>query len=314
MNERISAAELEVQRIRIQDMLNSANLQVWNNRRFPTAHTPDIATLKSNIFFSVDDAPEAKLEPHPLLLPEILSVSNMNLAREREEVRHVKDSWYNPVTRATIYHPRLLKGPEDDLRRSVYNSAGADISLKYTVVTPDQYSNEDREFIASALTEVFVPGANISLSQTEIHQSGYRRIMTTSGYVIGEMAPREVMLFNEMYPVAFELITDQIMRRQGDFQAFEMDAKSGRLRLKDPHLDPNASFAHVLFAALRHIDWRDILTALNMNDIENSVDHLEKSADLEDMGAGVFLELFKAVARDQDQLQQFLRFLRHRLK
>lgn len=300
MSNELSAGEIELQRYRIQDMLQQAQVKVWNNRRFPNAHVPDVAFLKDNIL--IGEAPDFSFTFHPELRPELLAMHEESVAKQDSVDAIKKVAWYEPANRSLIFFPQVLVLPDEELRRVVYHEAATDIVGKQEEIQPEQYTEEQTQIVSQALSEVFPENINKPVERTTIVKLGFREMLYVEGYPAADLTHPDLMIIEEIYPTTSEIITDQILRRNGDIRSFDKDAIDGKLRLPGPYLDSNEEFAKVLFVAMRFVDWRDILTAYGIRDISGTLEHIRQSAKDPNIAGGIFVELFDSMKRDEERI------------
>lgn len=294
----ISELDREIQVHRMQGLLSAADRIAWSRPSFPGEHRPDVAALSPKIGIGTNVAQE--LEPHPQMRPEVLEYFQKSAARARAVSNKV--AWYDFSTREMILNPLLVGGPDDEVLKVIYHEAATDISNRASVVLPSQFSPDEIVRVREVLQAAFPPGAAPSIDEASITRSGFKKYIIVGEFLISMFYPAEIENFDEVYPTVHEMVTDQIVRRGGDVEYFDSDAKSGQLRTVG--FESHQSFAGMLFRVLTVIDWRDLLSAFKTGDFHDTLAVLEKTAYNKDYGAGILAELFTAMKEDEELIER----------
>lgn len=282
---------------RIEQQLQTTATKVWTKPEFPAAHRPNIDRLSSHIRIGTNFSP---LPLHPAMKPEHLARGHEQRMRHLAESTAVKVTNYDFMTRDISFGTDIVGLPDIQLRRFVYHQAGIDTLNKESPIPHNQYTDTQKERVTFILNHAFDSKSNIAIDRTHIVKPGFRELVFTDGYYLAEIGPLESPLMDQLYPTAFEIITDQIMRRGGDITSFDAAASSGQLQLMSE--DTHPQFTQMLFEVLKFVNWRDLLDALKIGYIEQTAAHLDEKAIEPDLGAGIFIELFNAMKADEQNI------------
>jgi len=291
--------ERDPHRIRITQQLKIASTSVWEKPGFPQAHRPNIDHLSSHIKIGVSFPP---LQLHPALKPELQAQAREIRINKLTEQIPGKVTSYNFSTRDLSFGIDTVELSDFELRRVVFLQAGIDMLNRPSPIPHNEYSDVQREKITFVLQDAFDP--NPIIEQTEIVKSGFREYLLVDGHYGVEVGPQKSILMDKMYPTAFAIITDQILRRGGAIDYFEDIASRGQLQLVPEDDYPN--FAYILFIALRFINWRHLLDALKSGDMYQAAGIIntygKKPTIRANAGAATFMELLKAMEADEQNL------------
>ena len=272
MSEFVPRWDVEGRHRQLRTYLAEADQRVWSSPDFPEQLRPDITQISENYQIGrpaewIGDLPIHPAIPSPL----------------RNRMLEVKDSYdqyffknkisfFDPDTGRTVFHPLLFNTPTL-LKRTIYHEA---ITAKFGSTqrkTPDRYSRQEEQLVSDALAGLSVSD-HVPLRTTVIDQMGFRKLLMADGYALADLVPPEVVDLNEMLPVAFEIITDQVMRFTGSLEVF-----SARLRSRALHLDSeedHPQFAATFFRFSRHSDWRWILGAFTTTEYDDVVSNFDE--------------------------------------
>lgn len=189
--------------------------------------------------------------------------------------------------------------PDAVLRRIAYHEAATHTLNKLITIPPDHYSDFQKKVVTKLLKEAFPPTCDVTLQRTSIRKSGYREYWLADGLVVSDLYPSEISDIDEIYPTAFEIITDQIVRRGGNIGSFDNSASKGNLRIVGSEDHPQ--FAKTLFASLPHINWRRLLDAFKTGDFEETLDTLSQHARTPETGSIIFNGLYGAMQDDEQR-------------
>ncbi len=292
--------ELNPHIIRIKQQLRKASSFVWEKPDFPEAHRPNIDQLSSHIKIGVSFPP---LQLHPALKPEIQAEGRGIIINKLTEQIPGNVTCYNFSTRDLSFGIDTVEFSDFELGRVVYLQAGIDMLNRPSPIPHNEYTDAQREKITFILQDAFNPPPIIE--QTEIVKPGFREYLLVDGLYGVEVGPPKSRLMDQMYPTAFAIITDQILRRGGAIEYFDDFAFRGRLQPVSEEDHPN--FANILFIALRYINWRYLLDALKSGDMYQAVGIINTYANKlpfrgVNAGAATFMELLKAMEADEQNL------------
>jgi hypothetical protein len=298
----LTEVEREVQVYRFSQFLTDADRRVWSKPGFPEHHRPDVPSLSHGI--RIGTGIESHFEPHPGLKPEVLEMFRTNLQELRESSNSA--AFYDILTRQLTFNPILAFGPDDHARRFAYHEAASDISNRMVLISPEEFTSWERARAEAILREGFADGNRPTLDELHIARSGFLRYLMMGDYLLSSLLPADIHYADEAYPTIHEIVTDQIIRRGGDVEYFDSDAKSGKVRIvgRESHL----RFSSMLFRVMTMVDWRDLLDAYKTGELKEAAVLINDRTG-EDIGSGIIIELFNAMKEDEETIEDVNRGL-----
>lgn len=291
---------------RVQDQLQKASRLVWENPGFPVAHRPDIDYLKSRIKIDNHRTP---IRFHPAIKPEILTDLREQAVQLATHNSQTHVTWYDTTTRAITFHTKTLEASDETIRRFSYHAVALDNLNKDITIHAAAYSDNQKRRVDAVLQEAFDPRNTMRLEQTTIVKPGFREYLLVDGQFVCDLTPTEAIAMDQLYPTAFELITNQIVRHGGDINAFDLAAANGHLKAFGE--DDHPHFTRRFFQALQFIDWRYLLDALKTGDLPEAVAILDAHAKRPAEGSGIFMALFETMAADEQMISSVIRMDRN---
>jgi len=264
-----SAAEQELQRTkeRIIAIAQNAYDHMWI--RFPEDLRPDPAMIpnKNNAFIGPIPV-EKDPDPHPLMKPEVLAQNEKVMAGLSEITNIQKIAWFHS-TKYT-FTLSLLMFPDAYLKRVVYHEVGAMMNVTHPPILPGDYDEATRRHVAAALDGALIAGHGVRVEDTRIEPRAFRRVLTANDHIITDLIITPYMLSaGEMYELAFEFVSGEIMKRGGNMRLFDQLVARGELR-PDESTD-NTAFFNAFFYTARFMDWRIMLRAFLTGDPEKII-------------------------------------------
>ncbi len=290
--------EYEMQRTkeRIISIAQNAYQQVW--LRFPEDLRPEEAMIpnKKNTFIApipVEQGPDL----HPLMKEEIRLQNEKVQAGLSEITSLQKIAWFHS-TKYT-FTPTLLMFPDAYLKRVVYHEVGAMMNVTHPPILPETYDQHTRRHVKAALDGVLVEGHSVRMEDTKIERRAFRRVLFAGDYVITDMRVTPYMLSaGEMYELAFEFVSGEIMKRGGNMRLFDQLVMRGELR-PDESTD-NVAFFNTFFSIARYVDWRIMLRGFLTGDPDEVISTFEPY--LRDRTGAALNQLLGAVDEEENAL------------
>lgn len=288
--------ELQRTKERIVSIAQNAYQQMW--QRFPEDLCPDEKMIpnKDNAFIAsipVENGPEL----HPLMKEEI-RLQNEKVRSGLSEITNVqKIAWFHS-TKYT-FTPTLLMFPDAYLKRVVYHEVGAMMNVTHPSILPESYDEPTRRHVAAALDAVLVDGHGIRVEDTTISRRAFRRVLLAGKYIITDMVVTPYMLSaGEMYELAFEFVSGEIMKRGSNMRLFDQLVATGKLR-SDESTD-NVAFFNTFFSVARYVDWRIMLRGFLTGDPEQIISMFEPH--LREKTGAALNQLLGAVDEEENAL------------
>lgn len=282
---------------------SSAYEQVWRNfsedlrpdpTKIPNAYNIVVAPLLSG----------GDLMLHPRMKPEIRRLNEQVIADTNRTAAQDKTSWY--YRGEYRFAPSLLMLPEQFIKRVVYYQIGSMLVLDSPPILPSEYSLEKRVYVQEMLDAVLEDGHGVSVDDTQIAREGFRRRLCVGKFTVGDMFISEKFFpLDQMFPLAYEIITAEIVKHGGNVEAFDYDIQNDTL-LPDMYVN-NPRYYSALAFVFRHVDWRILLSALRKSDGDEIMNTLEPH--LEGRTERALSILLRAVEEDENILHDvFTRF------
>lgn len=266
--------ERGIEEARLKQSLRTADKIVWQQAGFPAVHHPDVNTLLSNI--SIGKPNSTSLKIHPDMRSEFHEAFERQLAARNADRELYAIGWYDNETRNITISPDILKFSDDIINKTLYFEAAADISMRKTITKPEDYTRNQEKAIRKALAMLFDKKRRPWIEETILARSGFRTVIQSGEYSIidlAEVPPEYIPIYNQIYPTVHEVITDQIVKLEGDIHAFERNAKHRELQILPS--EGHKNFVNALFNLLPFVNWRNILYAFKTGDIDKTREYLK---------------------------------------
>lgn len=308
MSEYLLHAESESSLEQLRAHLMKAHERVWSLPSFPESLRPDVGEIASLYKIGRPTEIQKELVIHPAIpLPlrdNLLTAKQMD---DRSIEEQGKIARFDPDSGRTVFHP-ILFNIEALLKRTVYHEAAHSITDRTQRLTPSQYSSWESEMVKNALEYLGVSDA-IPFHSTFINKMGFRKILMADGYALVDIMPLEILRLNEVFPIGFEIITDQVVREHGSLEEFESVLRSGKVKL-DSYED------YPLFAARfldlsRMSDWRLILSSFISGEFEDVDSHFSQM--FGNRGSTYLTQLLEAMIVDEETISFLNQFSSIRL-
>ncbi len=119
------------------------------------------------------------------------------------------------------------------------------------------------------------------------------------GYAITDIYP-EVAMLNEIFPTAFEMLTEQLHARSGDIRILEKHINEGKIKVSP--FEDHPIFFKVFFNLLRKMNWKQFLMAFKPGELEE----LKKTFDaiLGNKSSVEMQSLVKAMESDEGNIRE----------
>lgn len=289
----LTQAEKTAQVDRMRSLIREADTKVWSQKDYPQAHRPEVAVLLPKLQIGI--FPAQSYTTHPQIKPEWL-VEGTSLTNDLHLEDAIKQmAWYDETTRRIFVSEGMLSLPNASLRRILYHEFATDLCGRMEILSPIQYSPIQRQLVEENLDFLFADNYRPSLETTHISKAGFKEIAMVGEYSIGLLVSPAIDNVDEIYPTMVEIITDQILRRDGNVSAFDRDAKKGTVLVLNE--DDHPQFAETTFNFMKYLDWRNLLNAFKTGDLQQTLDYIARYAG--DRSEMVIASLSAAMERDE---------------
>ena len=262
---------------------------VW--AQFPPELQPNIEGIESRIRVGPLKA-KGRLRIHPKMNPANRAEIQQELRRLEREKSLKQVTLTDYKTGTTTFHEALYDSPELQVRGVVFHAIADSCLITNRVIPPQYYTEWQKSRAIGVLEHLF---SNVKhrprIEETEIRKFGFRELLMAQGsrksskkgrskgrsrrskkamYAVSDLYSSPYILdLNQLFPVGFEIVTDQILTLGGDIQAFDVNLALGMLSSR-PHED-HPIFAIRFFELAKEIGWRLMLTSLLSGDINTVV-------------------------------------------
>lgn len=293
---------------RLQHLAREAGQKAWSKLEFPLLHTPDYERALQAFCIDAKFSERTRLRPHPHVRPHIMSQSDQDLAEADETYGAIKVAYYDPHTGRNFFAPEILALPDEELRRIVFYQIAVDIVGKAQTIRPAEYSQDQQSRIEIILQTAFDEKKRPPMEATHIEKLAFREVLTEGEFAISDLFGPTVLYLNELYPTTHEVVTDHIVRRGGDIEWFDRDARQGNLVPVGTTEHP--LFENALYKILTKFDWRLLLDTLACNSPSGIALFLEERHVDGEAVVKKIIGLTKEFQKDEERLQTLSKFFK----
>lgn len=128
------------------------------------------------------------------------------------------------------------------------------------------------------------------------------------GYAITDIYPEAADL-GEIFPTAFEMLTEQLNARNGDIRILEKHINEGKIKISP--FEDHPQFFNVFFRLLRKMNWKQFLMAFKPGEL----DELNKTfnAILGNSSSAEMQRLVDAMKSDEGNLRLFNQITKNKI-
>lgn len=284
----------------IKEQLISADNLVWK-KYFPPDHRPDTTHFLGHV--RIGDQATYHHIPHPGLKPEFLKASQEYQDGIRSLAGANKIAMYDAVNRDIVFSPRIIRYSHQAIARIAYHEVATDISNRLESITPDRYTDEDKDLIELMLQRFFPDQTRPAPEDTLIQKSGFRVAVMSGAYYIAEMQDPQAQELDEVYPTVVEILTSLAMQRKGDLQTAINLIQKGRIQATTE--DDHPQFTEALYKTLSVVDWKDLLKSFKPGDRRHVEEYIQQKYPIRaDFGSLMVTALGKAMLHDEQVISE----------
>lgn len=261
------SAEIKKQRTYIGQVLTFTYSRIWS--KFPLELQPEMDVIAPRITIKTIKNDE-QLRIHPDIPEPFMTEIVMSKRMAEATSSPSQIAVHDPITRVIIVKPQAFKLEEPRLRRIIYHETGEDVFSQQQTIPFNKLSGADAKKVVELCKYIF--GEVIDPKTTYINKFGFRKVLMEGGYAITDIYP-EVAELNEIFPTAFEMLTEQLHARNGDIRILEKHINEGRIKISP--FEDHPRFFNVLFNLLRKMNWKQFLMAFKLGEL----DELKKTFD-----------------------------------
>lgn len=287
------SAEFEIQKSQLRQITTGTFSKSWS--KFPVELQPDIDTIAPLI--TIGALKNDELLVHPAI-PEPLRSQIVRSKNEfSENLSPSQIAKHDPRTRIIAVRPEALIFEKPRLNRIIYHEVGEDVFSHEQNISYDRLSPPDKKKVKE-LVEIIFKGS-MDPKNTYVCQLGFRKILMEGGYAITDILSQEVVDLNEIFPTAFEMITEQLQIRNGDTDLLEKHIKEGKI--KSTQFEDHPYFFDTLFSVLRGMNWKQFLMIFKSGEIEDLIKGFE--ANFGKKSSKMLNKLLSAMMYDENLLK-----------
>lgn len=288
-------------RERIISLLRHLDNQVWSIPLFPIEHRPDVDYLAQNIIIG-EYMPQDHLI-HPSLKPKVRRMMEMAAGRTGREIRTKKIAWHDAQKRHIMIFGSTMRLPDFPLMRCIAHECATDLACSARIIKPCSYSSSQIESIKELLRQSFDKRRRPRIEETRIEKIGFRELLYHGNFYISEVVGDPLIFYlNEVYPVVFEILTAHILNMDCGILRFSSLAREGQLTSL-PH-EQYPAFTSTLYEYLKYIDWRDILSAFQTGELDETYAILDRANSPAFDGIDVIVHLTTSMIEDERRIQE----------
>lgn len=296
------SVEIDKQKTYIKGVLTLANSRVWC--KFPPELQPDMGIIAPRI--TIGTLREDELVIHPGIPEPFRSEIVRSKMDADATASPSRIAMHDPITRTITVKPEAFKLEEPRLKRIIYHETGEDLFSQQQIIPFDKLSEADRKKVVEYVKYIF--GESKDPRTTHICKFGFRKVLMEGKYAITDIYPEAAEL-NEIFPTAFEMLTEQLFFRNGDIRLLEK--RIGEGKIKAPPYEDHPVFFSVFFHLLRKINWKQFLMAFKPGEMEELMSTF--SAILGNESSIELLRLVEDMESDERNIREFNGMLTNRI-